>query len=585
MTLQSKILINAVLAAAIALPIMANAQNRPVKLSINGSAQIAFKPNGAGADGQSIAYYANDDVAQARRRTLQLRLAEPMLCADSTQNTSDSNVRLRLVDSNNLVQTSLRFSAGNTAEAVSRGLQGLEAYVTATDTGGMRLRIDPADSSKRVLNLTTKSSLRCFVFPAGVASNIEPVADAKALSGDTIFANGFEDIGTTNGLDLVTTITAPGTILANADMLYSVRVQNNGNGSAAEVQVRDFYPREAGGATPGLLQGSWTCSGTGGASCSETGSSTDPYMFQSEAFIPAGGALVFNITRRLGNSPAPGVGSTFRVQAAAFSRPTDNEVVLANNAASSNLISVSNNSPPSVTITSNPTQSQGACPIGGTTICRIVVTVADDQTPVNSINVSAASLTTGLDIDSVSAPAANPNQRRVDYQLAPSFAGNATIRVQATDASGGSTQLDIPVTVSAPNAPPVVSWSASCPATSGQITATFAPPVGATPATLTLSGTGDPYECNPVATVSPGPAFEAGQTVSILSVTGANTAVIGGSNVITIPSPGAGARAVRFNGFVLGNGTVNYVITLKDNGGVASGGMDTTVTTLRVIKQ
>ncbi len=571
------------------------AQNRPVRLSINGSALVNFKANdGSSAAGKSIAYFANDTQSSANRRTLQLRLADPVLCADSLANSTESNVRLRLVDSNNQIQTSLRLTAGATAAEISRGLQGLEAYNTNSDIGGARLRIDPADSNKRVFNISTKTSLQCFVFPSGVLAAQQPAPEAVTLSkanervpeGDTIFVNGFEDTVST-GVDLVTSfVNLPSNLLASGTLNYQITVRNVGSGGGQEVQFRDFYPM-AGVASPGLQAGTWTCTGTSGAFCSEA--SGTGYAFQSDATVGAGGTLTFVISRPLGASTL--VGSSLRLQAAAFSRVAENEIIRTNNAISSNLVTISNNQPPTISIASNPSQQQGACPIGGASTCRSTVTVTDDQTSALNINVTADTLNASdIVIDSVSTPQASPTIRRIDYQLNSNFVGNGTIRVTAIDGSGGSSTLDLPITVTAPNSAPVITWSSSC--ADGGLGATLTPPNGATPATLRFTSGNDTYECDPVATVVPGPSFEAGQTIDFISVSPspATGPIMTGSNIVRFSnsSPQApGSRLLRLLGTVTSatSGTQDLTITIRDNGGTANGGSNTLVTTLRIVRQ
>lgn len=152
-----------------------------------------------------------DVVGQSNRRVMQLRVADPVLCADFNTVQSDSNVRLRLVDSNQL------FVDGGDG----RGFRG--ALPLANVSGGSRLIIDPADANKRIINVATQATLKCSVFPGGVLPVIQPAASSlQAPEGiDLIFANGLE---TVVGTDLVTTVSTPASARAGDAVLYTIRV-------------------------------------------------------------------------------------------------------------------------------------------------------------------------------------------------------------------------------------------------------------------------------------------------------------------------------------------------------------------------
>ncbi len=318
---------------ALFLSTTAHAQTHAVRLSINNSSSVAVQPNaGSSANDLSIAYFAGDILGQSNRRVMQLRVADPVLCADFNTVQSDSNVRLRLVDSNQL------FVDGGDG----RGFRG--ALPLNDEVGGSRLIIDPADANKRVLNVATQATLKCSVFPGGVLPVIQAAASTLlAPEGvDLIFANGLE---TVVGTDLVTTISTPASARAGDAVLYTIRVQNIGTGTANNVQMRDFFRKPVvGSPNPGLLNGSWNCTAESSASCSQA--SGTGYIFQTGATLPTGTALTFNVTRTLSNASAPILGSKFRVQAAAFSQPSENEVNRNNNAFASSAIQVVNSVAP-----------------------------------------------------------------------------------------------------------------------------------------------------------------------------------------------------------------------------------------------
>lgn len=305
------------------------AQNRPVRLSINNSSTVAFQSNtGLNASGLSIAYFAGNAVGQSNRRVMQLRVADPVLCADFNTVQSDAHVRLRLVDANQM------FVDGGDG----RGFRG--ALPLSNETGGSRLSMDPVNASKRILNVGTQASLKCAVFPGGILPLVQPAkSSSEAPEGvDLIFASSFETLPNT---DLATTISTPASASAGNNVVYSIRVQNNGSGTANNLQVRDFFTKPvAGSASPGLLNGSWTCTADATASCSQA--SGLGYIFQSSATLPSGTGITLTVARALSNATAPTVGATFRVQAAAFSLPSENEINRNNNAFASSTIQVIN---------------------------------------------------------------------------------------------------------------------------------------------------------------------------------------------------------------------------------------------------
>ncbi len=314
------------------------AQNRPVRLSINNSSTVAFQPNaGSNANELSIAYFAGDTVGQANRRLIQLRVADPVLCADFNTIQSDSNVRLRLIDANQM------FVDGGDG----RGFRG--ALPLFNESGGSRLSMDPNDSNRRILNVGTQATLKCSVFPGGILPVVQPNAFSKGApkaGGDLIFADGFET-SVTPGTELVTKITTLPSALAGDAVVYTVRVENLGAGTASNVQVRDFFTKPvAGSANPGLLDGSWTCNGEGSASCSQASGSG--YIFQSGANLPSRTAITFNVARVLSTATTPTTGAVFRVQAAAFSQPSEGEINQANNSYASNPIQVVTNIAPQI---------------------------------------------------------------------------------------------------------------------------------------------------------------------------------------------------------------------------------------------
>ena len=86
----------------------AQAQSRPVRLQINNASTVAFQSDAAGANGQSIAYFANNTATASNRRVMQLRVADPVLCADYTTSQIDDVVRLRITDATSSSKARIR---------------------------------------------------------------------------------------------------------------------------------------------------------------------------------------------------------------------------------------------------------------------------------------------------------------------------------------------------------------------------------------------------------------------------------------------------------------------------------------------
>ncbi len=554
---SNSVLRNCLISAAIVLSVSAQAQNRPVRLSINNSSTVAFQSDvtGANDNGRSIAYFAGNVAGQANRRVMQLRVADPVLCADFNTNQSDSVVRLRLVDANQM------FVDGGDG----RGFRGLSPFFN--ETGGIRFIIDPADSNKRILNVSTELNLKCVVFPGGALPEVQPSAsskDAPEAFGD--FSDGFEAVGT----DLKTTISLPAQTLVNGVTEYTIRVDNFGPGTARNVQVRDFFINPI----SGQLNGTWTCAREGGATCSEP--SGDSYIYQSGATLPSGSALVFTVRRVLRNTEG-----TFRVQAAAFSQPSENETNNADNAVASNPIQAVTNIAPTI----------------GGLLTRIIdedtntgdlaFTVADPD------NTGPLNVTAVVRGDSVQTP--NPLINNSGISLATVNLNNRTIRLTPNANAFGFAIIDITVSdgitsitqgfslqVNAVNDAPSFIFSPNCPADLGM---QFTPENGSTPATMTFPvGTKGNYVCTAALLVNFGP-FENAQNILAIAdlevVEAANILLGTGANAVNLQLGGATASL----GFgLLGNsGSADIKFRIRDNGGSANGGIDLSpLKTLRI---
>lgn len=538
----------------------------PVRLSINNSASVAIQNSaGAGANDLSIAYFAGDTVGQANRRLLQLRLADPVLCAEFPNSQADSTVRFRLVDANQMIQ-------GND-ERGFRGLQPLNS-----DNGGIRLRAagpnpDPIDVGKNLLRLSTESFLPCYVFPGGTLANVQPQGNEGESArgpdgGDLIFTNNFETPLAT-GIELVTTISVPTSARAGDPVSYVVRVENVGQVGATGVQVRDFFKKpEAGSSNPGLTDGNWTCATSGTAECSE-GSGTG-YIYQSGATIPSGSALIFATTKTLSNATTPNVGSRFRIQAAAFSRPTDNEPNRANNAFASSQIEVVTNVAPTISGLTTRTFNED-------TVSPAYAFTVNDPDNTGPLNVTASSSNPNLVSSGGISLGGSGNNRTIQFTPQPDASGSAVITISVNDGISTVSQ-GFSVIVDPVNDKPSFTFNSGCPSSSGMV---FTAPVGGTPATMTFpSGQQAVYTCNNALVMNYGPG-ENGQSVQdIVDLAVVSNGVLFANTATVTPNANGASLSFGINGT---SGVATVTFRIRDSGGTGNGGVDLSdLVTLRI---
>ncbi len=555
------ILRNCLVGAAVMLSVSAQAQNRPVRLSINNSSTVAFQSNSGGTNGLSVAYFAGDTVGQANRRVMQLRVADPVLCADFNTVQSDSSVRLRLIDANQMY-----IDGGD-----GRGFRGLLPLVS--ESGGIRFNMDPADSNKRILNVSTQATLKCSVFPGGILPVTQPTAFSKRApdAGDFIFANGFET-ALTPGTELVTTITSLPSARGGDAVVYTVRVENLGAGTASNVQVRDFFTKPViGSANPGLLDGSWTCNGEGSASCSQA--SGVGYIYQSGANLPSGTAITFNVSRVLSNATAPTTGAVFRVQAAAFSQPSEGEINQANNAFASNPIQVVTNIAPQIggllTRIIDEDTATGDLPF--------TVTDPDNTGPLNVTATVRGGANPLISQSGILLGVVNQNNRTIRLTPNANAFGFAIIDVTVSDGISSTTN-GFTLQVNAVNDAPSFAFSNSCPSKLGMV---FTPENGATPATMTFpAATQDSYLCDTQIIADLGPN-ESGQSIAAitdLSIV-SNGVFFGNTGSVQVVANNARIRFTLSGA----SGVATISFRIQDNGGTANGGVDLSpLKTLRI---
>jgi len=442
----------AALAAALLL-LQGPAFAREVQLKVNNLQPIRLKANDLSAvpsqNGQSVAYFASN-AAQDNRRTLQVRLAQPFLCADFSAGVPIDRLRLRLVQSNGDIQGS-----------DIRGFAGLQNFNAGSDSGGIRYQYEPSNPNLSYLRVAT-DTLVCYDFaPDSPDIDFRDGFESAARTLNNAFGDDSSERGQVAGVDISTNIrTLSGQLLTTArpgaQLDYVIAVNNNGSVAASSVQVRDYFPKRTNVVNGNAIgaafdNGTWTCTATGGASCGSSSGSN--YVFLPNASIPPSGSLRIVVSRNLSNAPALLAGTAFSLQAAAFVGPSVGEIVTTNNAVSVSLVAVTNSNP-ILSIASNPPRTRGDCQSLFTNPCEFTINVSDDAPP-ESVTVTAASADPKNLV--VQTPAVlSPALRRVRYTINPTFSGTINVTVSGTDAAGGvSDILNVPVLVTDP--PPTIS--------------------------------------------------------------------------------------------------------------------------------
>ena len=403
---------------------------------------------------------------------------------------------------------------------------------------------------------------------------IQPTAFSKRApdaGGDFIFANGFET-SLTPGTELVTTITSLPSARAGDAVVYTIRVENLGAGTASNVQVRDFFTKPvAGSPNPGLLDGSWTCNGEGSASCSQASGSG--YIFQSGANLPSGTAITFNVSRVLSNATTPTTGAVFRVQAAAFSQLSEGEINQANNSFASNPIQVVTNIAPQIS--------------------GLLTRIIDEDTATGDLQftVNDPDNTGPLNVSATVRGGANPLISQSGILLGVINSNTRTIRLTPNANAFGFAIIDVTVSdgissttggftlqVNAVNDAPSFTISPNCPNKLGMV---FTPENGATPATMTFAaGTQDSYICDTSIIADLGPN-ESGQSIAAitdLSIV-SNGVFFGTTGSVQLVANNARIRFTLSGA----SGVATMSFRIQDNGGTAGGGVDLSpLKTLRI---
>lgn len=509
-------------------------------------------------------------------RYLRLRLSEPMLCGEFPGSAS-SNVRIRFIDANgDVIANSNTSGVANT-------------FGSLTDVSGSSggIRYLPIPGGENRLQLNTTSELNCVLFSTFVTTGanlpgkaaggyqlrvVGNTMKAAPEGGDDVFHDGFED-NAPAGTDLVTTISAPSTVRAGQNYVYTITVRNNGSTALSNVQVRDFfYKRSAqpGGSNPVLESGNWTCASGGGGSCASTAGTG--VIFASGVSLPSFNSQVsFTATRRVSDNPVPVQGSQFSVAAAAFINPGLGEVLTSNNAIVANATIVVTQ-PPQIsglpgTLSLNEDQSSSP----------LAFTLSDPDTDTNALSVSAGTSNASVIAQSGLSLGGSGANRNLTISPVSNQNGSATVTVTAND-GGNSASANVVVTVNPVNDPPTFTWKDTCTVSNAGV---WTPENGPTPAQFTYpAGSQNSQNCSNFLNVVMGPGDESSQGLQSATITNiGNPAMF--AELPTLKTSGNSALlSFRPNGT---SGTSNVSVQVTDNGGTANGGIAfSSVKTFRV---
>jgi len=245
-------------------------------------------------------------------KRVRVQVTQPFLCADFA--TTTSTVGLELYDPNGLTGSLLRggITAIDFQNVAPRGL----------------LKVTAPSASLACCLMLPSANAFCFQGPLSSAST-------GGSQPNQIFRAGFENVTTEaekaalSAADLTVVVSsAQATRRAGETWTYTIVVTNIGTTNVSSVRVRDWFPRSPNFQTA-LGAGSWSCAAVSGSSCSSgSGSGSIAVNLVS---LNAGKAVTYTVNRPLVSSPAPPVGSTLWVSAAAFAPATAAETVLANN--------------------------------------------------------------------------------------------------------------------------------------------------------------------------------------------------------------------------------------------------------------
>lgn len=471
--------------------------------------------------------YFNRSVANGRR-VVNLRIAQPMLCADFSPapGVGVNPVALQYLDPN-----------GDSSGLLFGGISSFD-YLT---NGGQA----------SLFKISADAQLACCVMlPASNANCFQGITGGSG--GDGVFGNGFEGViaaatlkGTLNPVNLSVSVNGPSTVAPSSNFNYTITVSNPpGSASVNDVRVRDWFPKSSGGFPAPLSSGSWTCTPSGSASC---GISNGVGNIANNTVSLAGGSNVtFNVSRVMGGAAANG--TQFSVSAAAFAPPSAGETVLGNNQGALTA-SVQDSAAPVLSNILDQNSLEDA------STGSIAFTASDVDSVLTPGSLSCVSNNGSLiDSSDCQFTGSEPNFNLVLTPKANAN-GSATVTVVVTD---GSTQVpdSFNYTVISVNDAPEF---------------TLGPNINATAGT-----TGTQFFADFVTSIRRGPVTatdEASQSFSQRTV----TVDSGGAIFSSAPginyngSPEGGTLAYGLNGTP---GTATIRVRMQDNGGTANGGDD-----------
>jgi uncharacterized repeat protein (TIGR01451 family) len=482
--------------------------------------------------------YLNRSVANGRR-VLNLRVAQPLLCADfaTPPGGAVNPVAFQYLDPN---QDSSGLLFG-----------GISNYEYLTNGGASSLFKISADGQLAC----------CLMLPASNASCFQGVNGGVIV--DSFFANGFESVALSAAgkgvtpANLAVSVTGPATVAPNANFNYAITVSNIGGSTVSGVRVRDWFPKSTGGFPAPLSTGSWTCTGSAGAACGSANGTGNIAL--NAVSLDVGASVSFAVTRQM--SGAATNGSTFSVSAAAFAPPAAGETTLSNNQAALSS-TVQNSAPPLITAVQLP----AGLHLEDQPIVGIQITASDSDSVLVPANFSCSLGGSLISTGTCSFSGSEPNfLLTVSPQANANGTGSFTISV--TDGFTPDTEL-VPVTITAVNDAPEftlgsnISWPSNV-------------------------GSGTQISPEFVTSIRPGPSGAPDENAQTF-IERIVTVDSGGSIFSSAPgisyggTTETGTLAYGLNG---SSGTAIVRVRMQDNGGVANGGVDATEKTFTITVQ
>lgn len=473
-------------------------------------------------------------------RRLQLRTTSPVLCTSFGGSTGQTSLELR--DANN----DLPIGAVNGISSIS--------YLPGT----------------RRLSLTTDASFDCML-PAAIGA---PAGGGVPELLDLIFASG-ADPGV-SGIDLQVSFSA-GVAVAGQNLVYSITVRNIGAANADGVHVRDFYPKQTGGFSPHVGDGSWTCAPAAGAPAGSRCGNAGPVagtIAESTVDLPGnGGAVVYTVTRPVGNNPVPPAGSTLEMAAAAFVDRGDVESSPANNAIRQRYTIVTNIAP-----TISPLANQNGLEDQPISISPISIGDTDGNPALVTMSATSSNVAVVPNAQTciLSEPGFCFGGSGTSRTLTVKPIGHAyttaplTVTVSANDGQpGGIATRSFEASFAPVNDAPSFGWRSDCPTSSSPAAFTYTPANGDDPAQITFPAlTQTFFACENFVLFNPGPG-EGDQT--LLAV----TPQISGSPIFSSAPQFVVKTGARIQFALNGqSGSADLVTTVTDSGGTASGGVN-----------